>query len=132
MSWVLFFDGDCGFCTASVRWVAQHDKRKQVWFAPLQGELAGQLGLGAYAAAAGSMVVLREADQQLFTYGDAWIELARALGGPWRYLAVLLRIVPKFLRDALYRVLARNRHLLPGRNAACALPDPEWRQRLRD
>ena len=46
MGWVLFFDGDCAFCSASVRQVVHYDKHGRVNFAPLQGKLAKEKGLG--------------------------------------------------------------------------------------
>ncbi len=77
------------------------------------------------------MVVLRESDGSVFTHSDAWVELARALGGGWRMLAIV-RFVPKRLRDALYNWIARNRFVLAGRADACALPSPEVAKRLRN
>jgi predicted DCC family thiol-disulfide oxidoreductase YuxK len=132
MSWVLFFDGECGLCTRSVRWVARWDRRGRISFAPLQGALAREHDLGRFAARdGGSMVVLRENDGAVFLFSDAWLELATALGGLWRVFAIA-RWVPRRLRDSLYRWLARHRHQFPGRADRCALPDPEVVKRLRN
>jgi predicted DCC family thiol-disulfide oxidoreductase YuxK len=132
MSWVLLFDGDCAFCSASVRRVVRLDKRARVSFAPLQGELARNMGLSHYAAAdGGSMVLLRESDGRIFTESDSWVELACALGGAWRFFLVL-RFIPKRLRDGLYRGISRNRLCFMGRTDACSLPDPELLKRLRN
>ena len=75
------------------------------------------------------MVVWRESDARAFARSDAWIELARALGGPWRVLLVI-RWIPRWLRDGVYGFIARNRHALPGRPVSCRLPDPELAKRL--
>lgn len=132
MGWLLFFDGDCGFCSKSVRWVARHDPRGRVNFAPLQGALAAELGLGRFAEVAdGSMVVVRESDGRKFFRSDALIELAGALGGGWRLFRIA-RVIPGFLRDGVYRWVARNRHRLAGTSVACGLPDPELLKRLRE
>jgi predicted DCC family thiol-disulfide oxidoreductase YuxK len=129
MSWVLFFDGDCGFCSASVRWVVWLDKRGHVFFAPLQGELAGKLGLAGHAAeTGGTMVLLRESDGFLFTRSDAMLELARALGWPWR-LARVAAIIPQRWRDGIYQFVADNRGRLSGNT--CQLPDAKLVERLR-
>jgi predicted DCC family thiol-disulfide oxidoreductase YuxK len=130
MKWVLFFDGDCGFCSRSVRLVARLDRRGRVDFAPLQGQLARQLGLGGHAAShGGSMVVWREPDRSLFTRSDALLELATALGGPWRLLC-FTKFVPRRLRDAIYQAIADRRGSLPG-GSSCALPDPQLARRMR-
>ena len=115
-----------------MRRVARWDRRGRIFFSPLQGELALRHGFSHYADDAdGSLVVLREADGKVFTFSDAWLELARALGGGWRVFT-LLRVVPRGLRDMVYRWLARHRHRFSGRSDACATPDLEWLKRLRD
>jgi predicted DCC family thiol-disulfide oxidoreductase YuxK len=58
-----------------------------------------------------------------FTESDAAIHVVAALGGGWR-LCLAARIVPKRWRDALYRLLARNRYRWFGRRATCYLADP--------
>jgi predicted DCC family thiol-disulfide oxidoreductase YuxK len=132
MGWVLFFDGDCAFCSASVRRAVRFDTHERVSFAPLQGKLATELDFSKFAAkAGGSMVLLREADGRVFTRSDALIELARALGGWWRFCTVA-RFIPRPLRDWVYNRVANNRHLLGGKSATCALPDPAVLKRLRE
>jgi predicted DCC family thiol-disulfide oxidoreductase YuxK len=132
MSWVLFFDGDCAFCSKSVRQVLRFDKQKLVSFAPLQGKLAAQMGFASHASADdGTMVVFRESDGKVFIRSDALIELARALGGGWRVFT-LARFIPKPLRDWVYRWIADHRYLFLGKYDTCSLPDPELLKRLRE
>ncbi len=131
MGWVLFYDGDCGFCSRSVRQVARWDRRGCIDFAPLQGEFARVHGFSKHAVeVGGTMVVLREADGEFFTHSDSLIELARALGGWWRLVA-WARVIPKWLRDFGYRWVARNRYRLMGRSDGCAMLDPVILKRLR-
>lgn len=131
MSWVLFYDGECGFCSASARRVLRLDKRSRVFFAPLQGELAGKLGLAGHTAeTGGTMVLLRESDGVVFTRSDALLELARALGWPWR-LARAAVIIPRRWRDGIYQCIADHRGRLSGNKQACLLPDDKLAERLR-
>lgn len=132
MAWVLFFDGDCAFCSKSVRTVSHLDKRGNISFAPLQGELSKEKGFTHHAAGnGGTMVLLRESDGRAFTRSDGLIELANALGGIWRVFTIA-RVIPKFLRDLVYDWIARNRYRVMGRSDNCAIPDPELRKRLRN
>ena len=132
MSWVLFFDGDCAFCSKSVRQVVRFDRQQRVYFAPLQGKLSAEKGFTRYAAESdGTMVLLRESDGKVFIRSDALIELARALGGAWR-LFTTARVIPKPLRDSVYRWVADHRYLFIGKSDACSLPDPELLKRLRE
>ncbi len=132
MRWILFFDGDCAFCSRSVQLTIRLDRREQVSFAPLQGELSQKMGFSKYAATeGGTMVLLRESDGKIFTHSDGLIELARVLGGVWRLFA-LARLIPKSQRDFVYRCVARNRYRVMGKSSSCAIPDPALRKRLRD
>ena len=132
MGWVLFFDGDCAFCSKSVRQVVRLDKLGKVSLAPLQGALSRKLGLTHYAAPdGGSMVLLRESDGKIFTHSDGPIELARIFGGGWRVLT-LARFIPKAIRDVAYQWVARNRYRFMGKSNSCQLPDPAILARLRD
>jgi predicted DCC family thiol-disulfide oxidoreductase YuxK len=132
MGWVLFFDGDCAFCSASVRRAVRFDTHERISFAPLQGKLAAEKGFTGYAAeSGGSMVLMRESDGRVFTRSDAMIELARALGGWWR-LCTVARFIPRPLRDWGYRLIADNRYRFMGKHDTCSLPDPAVLKRLRD
>lgn len=132
MKWVLFFDGDCAFCSAAVRRVNRLDPYERVDFAPLQGKLAEKLGLQHYATGTGgTMVLLRESDGRIFLRSDALIELGAAIGGIWRCLA-LFSIIPRAWRDHVYQFIADRRRLLPVNHSACSLPDERLRKRLRD
>jgi len=133
MALVLFFDGDCGFCSKSVRRVYQLDPRGAFEFAPLQGLLAGKLGLAEYAEkGGGSMVILRESDGVMFTKGDACIILGETLGGIWAALASAFSLFPKTARDWAYELVARNRYLLAGKGNHCAMPEDGLRKRMRE
>jgi len=126
---VLFYDGECGFCARSVSFVYEFDEKGLIEFAPLQGELAGKIGLRGYAEkGGGSMVILREEDGEIFTKGDALVELGRALGGVFRVLAFVFSLIPEGLRNWLYDQVAKNRNRLAG---ACELPDEGLRKRMR-
>lgn len=130
MSLLLFFDGDCGFCTRSVRWVYEYDEKGAIEFAPLQGEIAGKHALKGYAEkGGGSMVILREEDGEIFTKGDALIELGKAMGGVFWVAACVFSVFPKCLRDRLYDLVAKNRYKLAG---SCELPDEGLRKRMRE
>jgi predicted DCC family thiol-disulfide oxidoreductase YuxK len=57
---------------------------------------------------------------------------ATYLGGGWRWMARVGRLVPRKLRDAVYDLVARNRHRLARRSERCLLPTPEQRRRFLD
>lgn len=114
----------------SVRYVYEFDEKGVIEFAPLQGELAGKFELKGYAEkGGGSMVLLCEEDGEIFTKGDALVELGKALGGVFRLLAFVFSVFPKRLRNWAYDLVARNRNRLA---SDCELPDEGLRRRMRD
>src|SRR5687768_15180112 len=105
---------------------------ENVAFAPLQAKMAAEQGLARRAQdKGGPMIVLRGVDGKVFTRSDAWLELARALGGGWRCLSGF-NWIPRALRDWIYQVVADNRHLLFGKADSCSLADPVVAKRLRE
>ena len=126
---ILLFDGVCNLCNASVQWILTRDPRGKFRFAALQSE-TGQVLLQRFGLdqAHFDSVVLVEGDR-IFLHSDAPLEIARRLGGFWT-LAYGLKIIPRFLRDAVYNWIARNRYRWFGRREACMLPRPEWKERF--
>ncbi len=129
----MFFDGECGFCQKSVRFVYEYDERGLIEFAPLQGHFATELGLQRYAEkGGGSLVVLREQDGEVFMKSDALVELGKALGGVFYILAMMLSGLPPRFRNGAYDLVARNRYRLAGNEDACGLLDEELMKRMRE
>ena len=124
---MLLFDGTCGFCARSVRFVLAHDRRGALRFGPLQGDFARTLtdahpellDVDSVVWFDGSGVRMR---------GDAALAVLDYLGGGWRVLSGLGHLVPRRLRDALYDAIARRRFRLAAR--ACLLPTPDERARF--
>ena len=130
---MVFFDGECAFCNQSVRRLVKWDKKGLMHYAPLQGELAALHGLQEYLSGdEASMVVLNEKTGEIQVQSDGAIQILRLLGGPWRLL-LWLGWLPRSVRNRLYRILARNRQYLGGREEAiCDLPDKNLLSRLRE
>jgi predicted DCC family thiol-disulfide oxidoreductase YuxK len=73
-------------------------------------------------------IILIEQDT-VYLHSDAVLRIASRMRAPWKYAAVL-RVVPRPIRDAVYRVIAAVRHRLAGRSNACEIPPAEIRSRL--
>ncbi len=117
---ILFYDGECGLCAKSVQWCLDHDHRGQLRFAPLQGATYAALDFANKPSDMETVVLFDSGT--LLVRGDAVLGLLRRVGGGWSVLGVLGRGVPRFLRDALYRFIARRRHAWFDKNDRCRLP----------
>lgn len=127
---IIIFDGDCVFCQRSVRFIHRHDRANAYRFAARQTP-AGERLLASVAVglAPNSMVLIDEAGTWLRS--DAVLRIAGGLGPPWSAARVLL-LVPRVLRDGLYRVVAAVRHRISGFLPACELPDAALRAKILD
>jgi predicted DCC family thiol-disulfide oxidoreductase YuxK len=132
---VLLYDGVCGLCQATVRWLLRHDREGRLLFAPQQWPLAaGVLARhGLDPGQVNSAVLVSDfggPGEGLALRSDAILGSLAVLGGRWALLAALGRLVPRALRDAAYRWLARNRIRLFGAAELCALPTAAERARF--
>ncbi len=127
---LVFYDGACGLCHASVRFALRHDADgSRLRFAPLGGA-AWRAAAAGEAPPSGTVVVVA-ADGRTFVRSAAVARLLERLGGGWAALAALLGAVPAPLRDAAYDVVARlRRRLRPPPADACPTPAPRLRARL--
>lgn len=132
---VILYDGVCGLCDRYVQFVLDRDRSGQFRFAPLQGPFAARALArhGLQRREVPDTMILLEAPgtgaERARVRSDAVLSIVSRLGGGWRF-ASLLRVVPWFVRDAVYAVVARVRYRLFGRLDQCALPPPNARDRF--
>lgn len=119
MQRILFFDGECNLCNGFVDFMLRHQTKVEIKFAPLQGVTAKRLIPDAGKSMA-SVIYLK--DGQAYQNSTAVLSALTDLGGLWTVVCVL-KLIPPFLRDALYRFIARRRYLWFGRRS-CRVPTP--------
>lgn len=125
---VIFFDGVCNLCNNFVDFVIKNDQEEVFYFASLQGDFAKEVeALAPYREAMSSVVLWREG--RTYTESTAALEILITLGGLWKFLR-LFYLVPKFLRDPVYRYISRNRYQFFGKRETCRLPTPEEKARF--
>ncbi|MCC6538540.1 MAG: DUF393 domain-containing protein [Bryobacterales bacterium] len=122
------FDGVCNLCHASVAWVIARDRAEVVRFASLQSAAARELLRGVTVP---DSVVLVD-DAGVHTRSTAALRIARRLGFPWAVLGWMGVMLPRFLSDAVYDWVARNRYAWFGKQDACLLPTPALAARFLD
>jgi predicted DCC family thiol-disulfide oxidoreductase YuxK len=121
---ILIFDGVCNFCNWWVDFVLKRDKKGKVLFTANQ-EPAGQAILAKFGITTfgdPDSVYLYQ-DGHLYSYSSAALRLAKLLPFPWFLMAGFL-IIPRFIRDGIYKWIARNRYKWFGKTEACRLPQP--------
>lgn len=128
---VVLFDGVCNLCNRYVRFVIERDPDALFRFAPMQSPAGARLlrRHGYVPENLDTFVLLKGG--RVYARSDAALEIARRLSGPWRLLG-FMKVVPRWLRDRLYDIVARNRYRWFGKLGACAVPSAEDRARFLD
>ena len=126
---LIVFDGECVLCSTQAQFVLRHDHERRFRLTTAQGEIGralyGRLGLPTDVY----HTMLLIADGRALMHSDAVLAIAGGLGWPWR-AAAILRLVPRALRDRLYRFVARNRYRWFGRHDVCWRPAPDVMDRI--
>lgn len=134
---IILYDGVCGLCNRLVQFLLKHDKRGHLRFASLQSGFAEKV-LGRHGIDPRDLdtvhVVMNynQPGERVLQRSDAVLRAGRELGGFWGASASFARVVPRGLRDLVYRFVATNRYRVFGRYDACMLPDPNQRSRFLD
>ena len=126
---VILFDGVCNLCNGFVQFVIRHDRRGYFHFAALQSETGRQLLQGVHFSDSAADTVVLIQNGKFYLRSTAALKILRRLSGFWplAYVAILL---PAFLRDFIYIVVAKNRYRWFGKQESCLLPTPELKTRF--
>jgi predicted DCC family thiol-disulfide oxidoreductase YuxK len=127
---VILFDGVCNLCSGSVQFILKRDKEKKFMFASLQSDY-GQKILHEFNLPAddfNSFILYQ--DGKIFTKSTGALKMFSQLNG-WKWMKIFW-IVPKFIRDAVYSLIANNRYKWFGKKEECWLPNPDLKARFLD
>ena len=127
--YIIFFDGVCNLCNASVNFIIKHDKKKQFLFASLQSDAAKEylLQYNSKKNIIDSIVLIEEGI--IYTKSTAVLKIAKYLNNGLALLYLLI-IIPKYFRDSIYNFIAKNRYRWFGKKDKCMIPSYELKNRF--
>lgn len=126
---VILFDGVCNLCNAAVQFVIKYDREKLFRFASLQSDAGTLLLRNKYPDSNFPDSIILVIGSKFYTRSTAALLIARKLGGIISLLYGFI-IVPAFIRNLLYKVIAKNRYKWFGRTAECMMPTSELQSRF--
>jgi predicted DCC family thiol-disulfide oxidoreductase YuxK len=127
---IIFYDDVCVMCNGFVNFMLRIDRRQQFLFAPLGGETSRKI-LPPLPENPSEWSMLYVDEAGIHDQSDASLEVYRRLGGIW-WLLSLGQLFPRWIRNPVYRLLARNRYRWFGKRDTCRLPTAEERARFLD
>lgn len=126
--YLIVFDGVCNLCNWAVHFVIQRDPKAKFLFIPLQSQYGRQLSLMHQLKYEKTDSIQLIKNGSLFIESDAIFEIIKELTGLWRYL-IFLKFCPRFIRNYIYRWIAKNRYQIFGKKETCMLPTPDiWKR----
>lgn len=131
MNHIVLFDGVCNLCNFAVNFIIKNDPGRQFKFTSLQSEKGKELMREFHISSNEDSVVLIRKDGRTFTKSDAALQICRQLKGPVKLL-VIFKVLPVFLRDPIYDIIAKTRYRFFGKKETCRIPTKEERARFID
>ncbi len=125
---VILFDGVCNLCNGFVNFIIKRDSNNYFQFASLQSR-AGEKLLSAYKVAEQMKTIVYLEKGKVYKRSGAALRICRRLSGGWPLLYVFI-IIPPFIRDGIYDLVAKYRYQWFGKREQCMVPTPELRSKF--
>jgi len=126
---IIIFDGICKFCSASIIFIYKRDKYSKIKFTTAQSP-AGEYLLQSYDTPLDYNKSIVYIENGLpHTKSNAVLRIASTLPWPWRLLSIFI-IIPKFIRDSCYDIIANNRYKIMGKRKTCTIPTDDFINRF--
>ncbi|KAF0235903.1 MAG: thiol-disulfide oxidoreductase DCC family protein [Sediminibacterium sp.] len=120
---IILFDGHCNLCNSSVQFIIQRDPNKQFRFASLQSDFGKSILANFNLSTSQINTVILLDSGKIYTRSTAALMIAKRLSGGWSYLYAF-SIIPAFIRDLVYNLIANNRYKWFGKKESCWIPTP--------
>ena len=126
---VVLFDGLCNLCNGLVIFIIKRDTKSKFKFAALQSQ-PGQTLLRKFGLSENDInTLVYIKGEKYFLKSSAVLYLLKDLGGFWKIFFVFI-IIPKFIRNIFYNLIAKTRYRILGKRETCMVPYPELQNKF--
>jgi len=131
MQKIVLFDGVCNLCNGSVNFLIKQDKKGVLKFASLQSDYAKKMIPKDVLNRENLDTIIFYNDGKFYDRSSAVLKICKALGGRY-YVFLVGYLIPRFIRDGLYRFIANNRYKWFGKKEQCRIPTADLKERFLD
>ena len=128
---VILFDGVCNLCNNSVKFIIKNDKRNIFKFAPLQSEYGINVQNRHHINTNEINSIILVDGDKIFTRSTAALVIAKDLRAPY-FIFYIFIIIPVFIRNFIYDLIAKNRYKWFGKMESCMVPSNELKNKFFD
>ncbi len=125
---IIMFDGVCNLCNGFVKFIISRDKQNRYRFVYLQSPVAAEL-LRKYGISEKLKTIILIENGKVYDRSTAALRIARHLDRGWSWMYGFI-IIPKFIRDGFYRLIAKYRYRWFGKKTHCMIPTPEIKSKF--
>lgn len=126
---IVFYDGACILCNASVQLLIKRDAHNKLYYAHLQSSIAKEMLSSASIDPDALKSLILFENGEFFTHSTGVLRTLKYLDRPWRWLRILL-VVPTPIRDSIYNHIAKHRYQWFGQTETCMIPSEEIKRRF--
>ncbi len=126
---IVLFDGVCNLCNGAVQFIIRHDKNEKFLFASLQSEIGKKILSSNNLSRDDLKTFLLIEDERVYTKSTAALRVIKQLNGVISILYTF-NVIPKFIRDSIYDLVAKNRYNWFGKKDECMIPTPQLKARF--
>lgn len=126
---LILFDGVCNFCNSSVNFIIKRDNKNYFKFSPLQSEYSRNVLEQSNLSSKDFESIILYENNKLYQKSTAALKIAKHLSGLWNIFYVFI-IIPPFIRDFFYDIIAKNRYKWFGKREMCMIPTAEIKEKF--
>ena len=121
MSHIVLFDGICNLCNSSINFIMKRDKKNIYKFISLQSPSGQELLKKHNLPLDDFETFILIENEKYYTASTAALMISKNLSGFVKYLYVFI-LLPRPIRDFIYKVISKNRYLIFGKKNQCQIP----------
>ena len=122
---IVFFDGVCKFCNSTVDFIWNNNKKRNLYYASLQSDFSKDKLLNSGIKDFDLKTIYYSDGKKVFEKSHAVFIILKSLDGVYPILGKIGLLLPRYISDFFYDIIAKNRYKIMGKQETCRIPNKE-------